>query len=35
MRGLDPHINALAGVAGARCENVGGRIKSGHDDFRM
>ena len=28
MRGLDPRIHAVAGVASACCEDVDGRIKS-------
>jgi hypothetical protein len=32
MRGLDPRIHAVAGVACPCCEDVDGRIKSGHDD---
>lgn len=32
MRGLDPRIYALAIAASARCKDVDGRIKSGHDD---
>lgn len=32
MRGLDPSIYALAIAASARCKEVDGRIKSGHDD---
>jgi hypothetical protein len=32
MPGFDPRIHAVAGTACIRCENVDGRIKSGHDD---
>jgi hypothetical protein len=35
MRGLDPRIHAVAGVASACCEDVDGRIKSGHDDSEL
>jgi len=30
MRGLDPRIHAVAGVASVCCEDVDGRIKSDH-----
>ena len=38
MRGLDPRIHAVAGVASACCEDVDGRIKSiksGDDDSEL
>jgi hypothetical protein len=35
MRGLDPRIHAVAGVASACYEDVDGRIKSGHDDSEL
>ena len=35
MRGLDPRIHAVAGVASACCEDVDGRIKSAHDDSEL
>ena len=33
MRALDPRIHVIAGGARARRKDVGGRNKSGHDDF--
>ena len=35
MRGLDPRIHAVPGASGARCEDVDGRIKSGHDKIEL
>jgi hypothetical protein len=35
MRGLDPRIHAVTGVASACCEDVDGRITSGHDDSEL
>jgi hypothetical protein len=35
MRGLDPRIYGIAGIANTRCEDVDGRIKFGHDDSEL
>ena len=35
MRGLDPRIHRIAGIASARCEDADGRIKSGHDNSEL
>jgi hypothetical protein len=35
MRGLDPRIHVFAGAASVRCDDVDGRIKSGHDSFDL
>ena len=35
MRGLDPRIHVFAGAASVRCDDVDGRIKSGHDSFEL
>jgi hypothetical protein len=32
MRGLDPRIPGIAGIASSRRKDVDGRIESGHDD---
>ena len=34
MRGLDPRIHAVP-AAGTRCEDVDGRIRSGHDNSEV